>query len=314
METIADLGEHQLLQRLKPYCSEAVGDDGACLPPVPNGWQLVMTTDMLIDGVHFSDRTMAGFDVGWKAAAVNLSDVAAMGGLPQSLVMALGLPPETPTAWVEAVYQGFSACLRQYGGQLVGGDTVRSPIRTLSVTATGVVPREYLIQRHLAQAGDVVLITGPHGRSRGGLELLWQGTPQRAPALVLAHRRPRPRIDVVQFLHTLPPTPIAGMDSSDGLADAILQICQASRVGIHLNSDLIPLDAALGEQFPNQALQWTLYGGEDFELVLALPEAIAQPILTRFPESAIIGTLTAAPGDFELDGSQTFQHFAPPKA
>ena len=110
MITIKELGEQGLIQLLSQYCSNAVGDDAAVMGMTTDDRQMVVTIDMLVDGVHFSDRTTSAEDVGWRAAAVNLSDLAAMGAEPWGLVMAVGLPADTPVAWIEGVYRGFREC------------------------------------------------------------------------------------------------------------------------------------------------------------------------------------------------------------
>ncbi|MEB3312519.1 MAG: thiamine-phosphate kinase [Cyanobacteriota bacterium] len=300
-ETVAALGELGLLARLFPYCpAQVVGDDGAVLE-LPTGHRLVVTTDVLVEGVHFSDRTTSPRDVGWRAMAANLSDLAAMGAPPLALTVGLSLPPSTPVAWVEDLYQGMAACLQRWGGHLVGGDLCRSPTPTVAITALGSAPADALLYRSTAQPGQVILATGYHGLSRAGLALLLD--PQAGSGLapddrqrwIQAHQRPNPRLDVVARLQPLRGgAPVAAMDSSDGLANAVLQICQASGVGARLEAAQLPLDPALVAWVGlDQARDWCLYGGEDFELVLCLPAAIAQALQPHLgPGSAVIGEVT----------------------
>ncbi|MGQ9866690.1 MAG: thiamine-phosphate kinase [Pseudanabaenaceae cyanobacterium] len=303
---LSDLGEWELLARLRPYCSDRTGDDGAVLPMRP-GHRLVVSTDMLVDGVHFSDRTTSPVDVGWRAAAANLSDLAAMGATPLGAVVALAAPPTTEWAWVEGVYQGLQAGLQAYGATLDGGDTVRAPGRSLTVTVLGEVLPDRIWRRSAAQPGQVLWVSGPHGRSRAGLALL-QGEIQVPEPLAtewrLAHQRPRPRLDVVR---AMPPGPWAAIDSSDGLAIALLQLCQSSGVGARLDWTALPLLSAPVDD--ERARDWGLYGGEDFELVMALPPAIAADLCGRFPESRVVGTVVAAPGIPGLDTHPAFHHF-----
>ena len=214
-----------------------VGDDGAILTIAPQQ-SLVVTTDVLVDGVHFSDRTTSPFDVGWRAVAANLSDLAAMGAKPVGITVGLSLPGTTEVAWVEAVYQGMSACLEAYKTYLVGGDICRSTVVSLAITAFGEVLPQRAICRHQARPGDAIVVTGWHGLSRGGLELLLDPslgsvlTTEESQLLIEAHQRPKPRLDVLPYLTAIPSEiAIAGMDSSDGLRDAIQQICQRSGVG-----------------------------------------------------------------------------------
>ena len=338
-QTIRSVGEQGLLKIFQQYCSDVVGDDAAPMGATLPEHQMVVTTDMLIDGVHFSDRTTSAADVGWRAAAVNLSDLAAMGAKPWGLVMSVGLPPDTEIAWIEGVYQGFAECLRTYGTELVGGDTVRSPIRTFSVTAFGQVPKNQLIQRHTARVGDAIVVTGLHGLSKAGLELLFQPelkekllSPLKIRDRLLAgeelieaihqcHQRPLPRFDAIAILrkilkenNQLGEMPISGMDSSDGLADAIAQICRCSHVGAKIYWRSLPISRAVRTLAGDRALDWVLYGGEDFELVLCMPFDIAEQFVWQLSSAAIIGKIVAGN---QIDGitdrkekRSDFQHFS----
>ena len=337
-EIIKNLGEQGLLKIFRQYCSEVVGDDAAPMGATLPEHQMVVTTDMLVDGVHFSDRTTSPEDVGWRAAAVNLSDLAAMGAKPWGLVMSVGLPPDTEVEWIEDVYRGFSECLRTYSTELVGGDTVRSPIRTLSVTAFGQVHQNQVIQRHTAQVGDAIVMTGLHGLSKAGLELLLdQSLKQKfvsplkignhllsgeelVKAICRYHQRPIPRFDAIALLHQLlkqhnhiedhvKDFPIAGMDSSDGLADAIAQICRASHVGAKIFWDKLSIPELVQILAGDRALDWVLYGGEDFELVLCMPLKLAEAFVQQLPNAAIIGEIIAGNQIDRLAMRSAFQHF-----
>jgi thiamine-monophosphate kinase len=307
---VQEIGEQGLLKRVQAFCDRAiVGDDAAVIPTDP-GKSLVITTDVLVDQIHFSDRTTPPDSVGWRAAAANLSDLAAMGASPLGITVGLGLPGQTPVAWVEQLYQGMVNCLQ--GTPILGGDICRSPVITVSITAFGQVDPTHVIQRAIAQPGDAIVVTGFHGSSKAGLELLLNDQ-VGDPALIHAHQYPKPRLDVLPFL---PKTRIAGMDSSDGLADAVLQICRASQVGAQLERQAIPIYPALRES--EHMIDWALYGGEDFELVLCMPEASAQEFVRQIEGSAIVGKITAG---FEvtlidpnhppqiLSLSKGFQHF-----
>jgi thiamine-monophosphate kinase len=334
---IREIGEQGLLQRLQRFCpAEIVGDDAAVMGVQP-GRSLVVTTDMLVDGVHFSDRTTSPQDVGWRAAAANLSDLAAMGASPLGITVGLGVTGDTYVSWVEQVYEGMTACLQPYNTPIVGGDVVRSPVVTLSITAFGEAIPNRIIRRNNAQPGDAIVVTGVHGASRAGLELLLHpelgnnlNDTERNP-LIQAHQRPKPRLDVLPILwdildnYQLSITnyqlPISGMDSSDGLADAMVQICRASGVGAVVERSHIPIPDSLLNFVSSQALNWALYGGEDFELVLCLPTKFAQLLVHKLGnKSAIVGTITTdldvrlvdASGSYPeqiLSLSQGFQHF-----
>lgn len=329
--TVSQLGEQQLLKLLQSYCpSELIGDDAAVLRP-QTGFLLVITTDMLVDGVHFSDRTTSPFDIGWRTATANLSDLAAMGATPLGVTVALGLPSSLPIAKLEQIYQGMNACLQPWDTPIVGGDICRSDCLTLSMTAFGQVLPAQQILRSTAQPGDAILVTGCYGGSRAGLELLlnpdWGTSLNEAEQEKLrqAHQRPQPRLDVPLSLRQhYPELRVAGMDSSDGLADAVLQICRASGVGAVLRCDRIPIPASITTMDSQQALDWALYGGEDFELVLCLPLEPAKQMVQSLGDGAqIIGQITedctvqlidptGATPPQSLSLSQGFQHFAPP--
>ncbi|AFY68619.1 thiamine-phosphate kinase [Thalassoporum mexicanum PCC 7367] len=316
MQTVKDVGERGLIKLLRRYCSDRVGDDAALMGAMPPGYELVVTTDVLVNGIHFSETTTSAEDVGWRAAAVNLSDLAAMGATPWGVTIALGLTAATSIDWVERVYGGFTDCLQKYQTELVGGDTVRSPVITLSVTAFGQVQSNRAILRSNAQVGDAILITGAHGLSRAGLEILLH--PEKANSLSAeqiaklhrAHQRPQPRLDVPELIwqHS---DRAAGMDSSDGLADAIVQICEASGVSARLDWQAIPIptEIELVAGSKAKAIDWLLYGGEDFELVLCMPRSAAIALTQKLEEAAIIGEIVAGDINQDLDLSQSFQHF-----
>jgi thiamine-monophosphate kinase len=303
---VQDLGEQAILRRLFTFCpTEVVGDDAALLTLAPEHC-LVVTTDMLVDQVHFSDRTTHPTDVGWRAAAANLSDLAAMGATPLGITVSLGLPGALPIHWVEDLYRGLVDCLSQFNTAIVGGDVCRSSVITVGITAFGQVHPRAAWKRKNAKPGDAILVTGVHGASKAGLELLLhleQGQnldPTLRDRLIRAHQRPCPRLDVISLLWQIvgraeseeregEEIRIAAMDSSDGLADAVIQICRASGVGARLERDRIPLPEGLTNWVSEEtAIDWALYGGEDFELVLCLPFEIAEALAAELGGSAAI--------------------------
>ncbi|MEH2439966.1 thiamine-phosphate kinase [Nostoc sp.] len=332
-QQVKDIGEQGLLERLQRFCPpEIIGDDAAVLETA-SGQPLVVTTDVLVDGVHFSNLTTSPEDAGWRAAAANLSDLAAMGASPLGITVGLGLPGEVRVSWVERLYQGMTECLQKYNTSIVGGDVVRSPVTTLAITAFGQVNPSQIIRRSAAVAGDAIVVTGIHGASHAGLELLLHPElgqdlkDAERMALILAHQRPQPRLDVLPILWKILVSPcprlIAGMDSSDGLADAIIQICRASGVGAVLERRQISIPAAFDNWLtPEQALAYALYGGEDFELVLCLPQEPALALVQHLGQgAAIVGSITSGSTvllhdeqkkfpDQVLSLSQGFQHFA----
>uniref|UniRef100_UPI00359403D6 thiamine-phosphate kinase n=1 Tax=Microcoleus sp. TaxID=44472 RepID=UPI00359403D6 len=200
---IKDIGEQGLLTILQRFCpAEIVGDDAAVIA-VPADRSLVITTDMLVDRVHFSDRTTGPYYAGWRAAAANLSDLAAMGATPLAVTVALAVSADTAVDWVEEFYRGMTACLEVYHTPIVGGDVVRSPVVTVAITAFGEVEENRTIRRSNARSNWAIVATGFHGASRAGLELLLN--PEFGlnlekgdrDFLILAHQRPKPRLDVL---------------------------------------------------------------------------------------------------------------------
>ncbi len=307
--TIADIGELALIEKLKPFCAvDAIGDDAAIIETRPEH-RLVVTTDMLTENVHFSGQTTPPYTVGWRAIAANLADIAAMGATPIGITVGLGLPGHTQLSWVEALYRGMADCLNTHGGAIVGGDLCRAVQRTISITALGEVRPHQIIRRDSATTGMTVVVTGPHGASRAGLALLLEeleleskqpdGVLSYAEDWIKAHQMPVPRFDALEDLRRIIqneadatyPT-VTGMDSSDGLANALLQISSSSQIGMSIVRSAIPLPVGLSEAVgPDTALKWALYGGEDFELVLCLPPTLARAFTeTRF--ATAIGTTT----------------------
>jgi len=339
--TIADIGEIALIEKLKSFCAkDAIGDDAALMNVEPNH-RLVVTTDMLTENVHFSGRTTPPYSVGWRAAAANLADVAAMGASPLGVTVGLGLPGHTPWPWVEELYRGMEDCLKAHGGAIYGGDLCRAMQRTVSITALGQVRPQQVISRSSAVPGMTVIVTGPHGASRAGLALLLEeldltangsagDSMGNAKEWIRAHQLPVPRFDALACLRKLIenqaketdkqsyPT-ITGMDSSDGLANALLQMSESSKVGIEVVRSQIPLPTGLSAAVGDEtALKWALHGGEDFELVLCLPPDLASKFTeTHFATAIGTTTDTGIVKIVETAGSdvgtrlahQSFQHF-----
>jgi thiamine-monophosphate kinase len=325
---VADLGETGLLELIFPYCSSgSVGDDAATILPSP-GRAIVLTGDVLVENVHFSERTTSPYDVGWRAAAANLSDLAAMGASALGITVSLSLPSTVPIVWIEAMYAGLRDCTQRYGTGIVGGDITRAKELHVAVSAIGEVLPQRTIYRRRACVGDAIVVTGDHGNSRAGLELLLNPpapnsgiSPAAANDLIRNHQQPQPRFDAIKILERISPDrlDVAGMDTSDGLADAIVQVCEASGVGARVDRVRLPISRALQTLFPHQASQWCLYGGEDFELLLCMPIDLADRFVRTLGGSAtIIGEIIAdqtislvdGSAEVKLDRAAAFQHFS----
>lgn len=338
-ETLADLGEWELIRRLGAFAPPGqFADDAALLARAhDSAEQLVVNSDVLVEGVHFSDATTGPADVGWRAAAANLSDLAAMGCTEVvGLTVALVAPGGTDWCWVEGVYEGLQQALAAHGGEILGGDCSGGGQRLLAITALGRLSRDGgAIRRADGRPGDLLVCTGPHGLSRLGLALL-QGemqlstgernereTAALATRAIGAHRRPQPRFDAVHALLTSRPPALAwrvgGCDSSDGLAAAVAAIAAASGCAALLDRHALPLDPAMAA-LP-EAERWCLDGGEDFELVLALEPAWADALMECLPGTTAIGRLESggradhlgwsdgSPWPGAASGIAGFQHF-----
>jgi len=327
--SLAELGEWGLLERIAHFAPPGQLDDDAALLAERGGAVLVINTDVLVEGVHFSEATMGPADLGWRAAAANLSDLAAM-GCREVIGLTVGLvaPPATRWAWVESVYRGLSQALACHGGHLLGGDCSSGQQRLLAITALGRLGREGAIRRCDGRPGDRLISTGPHGLSRLGLALLRQEplpgaiSPKMRARALQAHRRPVPRLDAVAALAESRPAGldwrVGGTDSSDGLAAAVAVIARGSHCCALLDRQALPLAEAMVGLAEAEA--WCLAGGEDFELVLALDPAWAAALLRVLPGSTEIGrlaefsSLTDAPvhwlsGEPLEPESQGFSHF-----
>jgi len=237
-----------------------VGDDCAMLRPNA-GLELALTTDMLVEGRHFA----AGADarsLGHKSLAVNLSDLAAMGAAPRWALLALGLPA-ADAKWVEQFAAGFFALAERHGVELIGGDTTRSPLLTISITAIGELPAGVALYRSAAQAGDDIWVSGELGGAALAL---------RRPEIAEAKRRldwPEPRVELGERLRGLARSAI---DVSDGLAGDLAHIAERSRVGAVVEYERIPRPAVFKSLDAALARECLLSGGDDYELVFtALP-------------------------------------------
>lgn len=276
-------GEFGLIERIRATYAGAkadglalpMGDDAAVIE-VPSDRQVVVTTDLLIEGVHFRRDWSDFYSIGWKAAAVNLSDIAAMGADPTFAFVSLALPLDETVEGVERLYDGFCDCLNRYGARLAGGDTnAAAQGLVINVTQLGTVPRGQALTRSGAKPGDVLLVTGTLGDSAAGLGLLTQlgvGKAEKMhPALILAHRRPQPRIVAARAMCGTGRVH-ASMDISDGLVGDARKLCAASGVGARIHADALPLSEALkaaAGELGQEAFEIALRGGEDFELLLA---------------------------------------------
>ena len=310
--------EHRLIESIKSWTGERlIGDDCAILP----GRGLV-TADSLVQGTHFLLPGISYEDLGWKSIAVNLSDVAAMAGRPRFAIVSLTLPDDVSEADFEKLFGGMLDCARSYRCRIVGGDLTRGPVLVVSITVIGDEHESGVLRRSTALPGDVVVVTGDFGASAAGLWLL-QKSIKRAQHCLNKHFRPLPRLCESWALVRQTGGRGAMMDASDGLADALIQLASASQVGITVQAEKIPLHPETIEvsvEADVEAMDWALYGGEDYELVACLSESDWQAISSSptNPFTAI-GQVTSQAGQIVLktqkgeiqriDLNRAFQHW-----
>jgi thiamine-monophosphate kinase len=249
---------------------EGIGDDAAVWTP-PHGSDLVITTDALVEDVHFRLDWTDWRSLGHKMLAVNLSDMAAMGARPAIATIVLGLTGGETVGDVMNLYAGAGALAAAHGTGLVGGDVVRSPGGVmLSVTVIGSVKEGEAVLRSGARAGDLIAVTGTLGASAAGMALLEQGSDSSATGELLrvSHLRPNPRIAVGAIMHSHGVS--AAMDLSDGLLGDLPKILAASGVSARVDVDRLPIIPAVRALFPERAEDFALRGGEDYELLVTL--------------------------------------------
>lgn len=287
------VGEFGLINRIagifggqkQPGLIQGIGDDAAVVK-IGHGLAMIFTTDMLIEDVHFSLEYEDFFDIGWKSLAVNLSDIASMGGRPKWGVVSVGLPVNIPVDNVDKLAQGIASLARKYQVAIVGGDTVKSPDRlVINIALLGESAQKDVLYRRGAVAGDALFVTGKLGEAAAGLEALKTGR-QISKLLLKRYRRPEPRIKESALLvkHKLASSMI---DVSDGLSLSVKFICQQSKTGAKIYLDKIPLNRQLASNNYQQALHWALNGGEDYELLFTVPPPKIKKALGFFPKGLI---------------------------
>lgn len=249
-----------------------IGDDAAVWQP-SRSQRSVVSTDALIEGVHFSRDWMSPDEIGWRAMAANLSDLAAMAARPRLGTVALGVPPQWSSEALLQCYGGMARCARAYGLAIAGGDLVRAPVLTISITVIGEVRATHVKTRAGARSGDVFAITGALGASRAGLDVLRGAVKldeRAAAAARTAHVTPEPRIAMGRWLGASRHVH-AMMDCSDGLSTDLARMARASGVGARI--ERVPVAdaaAAAANALGVDPVGYALAGGEDFELLIAV--------------------------------------------
>ena len=310
------MGEFELIEKIRssfsvPGGMTGIGDDCAVIPQ-KEGMDTLVSTDMLVEGVHFLSDDIAPADLGWKSAAVNISDIAAMGGRPVSTYLSIALPRNIGEEWVMRFIEGYRSISGMFGVPLLGGDTCSSPDRLcISVTVLGECAHGKAVLRSGARPGDSICVTGTLGDSAAGLKAILEGRRRDDPVdrLIYAHYHPVPEVEAGLFLAS---TGLVSsmMDVSDGVASDIRHIMEESGVGAEIHTDRIPLSDELQKAcslFGWDPLSLALEGGEDYCLLFTCPPGSELPV-----EHTVIGEITDT-GRLEWPGSgrnyQGFRHF-----
>ncbi len=333
---MAGFTEEELVAAIRTILKEdaagvllGLGDDAAVVEP--GSHLIVLTADLLVEGVHFRRETTSAHDLGYKALAVNVSDVAAMGGSPRYALISVGIPQDVEMAWVVELYAGLRDAASEYAMTIVGGDTSRSGSVLISVAVTGEVGHDLAVTRSGARPGDRVVVTGTLGAAAGGLRLA--SAPKHSVAavasssgreLLAAYARPQARVGEGQTLAREGAT--AMIDVSDGLAIDLGRLCRESGVGATVVLSGIPVASSLSElrsALGAEPLELALEGGEDYELLATLPPRAvpltAQLLKDRFGTPLTdIGEIRAGEGlvAVQADGSERpleatgWDHFA----
>jgi thiamine-monophosphate kinase len=320
---ISALGEFGLIDRLAAGLApqrtdtlKGIGDDAAVLEY--GGSPVVVTTDMLVEGIHFDLMYQPLKHLGYKAIVVNLSDICAMNAVPRHVTVSIALSNRFSVEAVEELYDGMRTACRAYGVDLVGGDTTASPRGlVISVTAIGSALKEKLVYRSGAKPGDILCVTGDLGAAYLGLQILerekqvFLADPQMQPQLsdkeylIRRQLKPEARLDSVEYFEKAGLVPTAMIDVSDGLASDLMHICKASGTGAFLEEAQVPIhdEARLqAMEFRLDPITCALHGGEDYELLFAVTPGDLDKV--RFMDSVyIIGEITPAEDGVKLHTS-----------
>ena len=311
---IATLGEFGLIDRLtegiKPENESTkygVGDDAAVLS-YPSEKQLLVTTDLLMEGVHFDLTYVPLKHLGYKSAVVNFSDIYAMNGTPRQITVSLALSKRFSVEDMEELYSGIRLACQQYHVDIIGGDTSSSLTGlAISITCIGDADKDKVVYRNGAKPNDLICITGNLGAAYMGLQLLerekrvLRGVKDPEPEfkgneyLLQRYLKPAARKDIVELLAEEKIVPTSMIDLSDGLASDLLQICKASKCGARIYLDRIPIarqTTAFAEEIHTDPVVAALNGGEDYELLFTVPLALQERVM-RMGGVDVIGHITA---------------------
>ncbi|MFC1968991.1 thiamine-phosphate kinase [Chloroflexota bacterium] len=304
---VSELGEFRLIDLLEKMVAASkgnqafrqqlvigIGDDAAVWQD--KGALQLATTDSLVQDVHFSLDTATWYELGWKALAVSLSDIAAMGGVAQYALVTLALPPDTEVEDITALFQGMLKLAQPSGLAIAGGDIVRSSVIMITTMVTGSTPdREHVLMRSAAKPGERIAVTGYPGAAAAGMKMLQDNRQPDSEAtayLRQAFLQPEPRLAEGMLLVSNGVK--AAIDISDGLMADLTHICQASHVGARVEVDRLPIAPAVKDIFGDNSLELALSGGEDYELLFtASTEIIEKVARAASCPITVIGEITA---------------------
>jgi thiamine-monophosphate kinase len=273
-QKVSELGEVGLVRRIIERIGESKegetwsGDDTAVI--FPPGPRLLMTTDFVVEGIDFTLDTFPADAIGWKAFAVNVSDIAAMGGIPEHSLVSMALRPDMEVSVVDAILDGMLAAAEKWGVSLVGGDLSQADEIMVSVALLGSLVVEKAVLRSGATPGDAIFVTGSLGGAAAGLEELRAGAKGEPTDAMRRQMYPEPRLKAGQVIAEAGAT--AMIDLSDGLAVDLSHLLHASHIGCQVDPDAIPIHEGLAGKPRDEALDIAITGGEDFELLFTMSE------------------------------------------
>lgn len=332
--SLKDIGEFGFIKKISRGCLirpesiiKAIGDDAAAFTTDPAQISLI-TTDLLVERIHFLRNSISGFDLGYKSLAVNLSDIAAMGGTARESFVSIAIPKDCPLDYLEAIYDGMKDLATKFKVNILGGDTTSSKVDLIiNVVVHGTVAREEMLCRDAAKPDDIIFSTGCLGDSKAGLHLILNNIPAESDELrnlLRAHLLPAPHLREGRFLAQQPAVK-AAIDTSDGLSSDLGHIAEESGVGAALYADKIPLSGDLKsfcQQFDFDPVEYALAGGEDYTLLCTVSaegaEAIARNFQKKFNRPLFkIGEITSGmelkinypDGSTKLFGRTGWDHF-----
>ena len=291
---LKQIGEFGFIHKISRGCLirpdniiKAIGDDAAAFT-VASDLVSLITTDLLVERIHFIRKTISGFDLGYKSLAVNLSDIAAMGGEAREAFVSIGIPPDCPLDYLEAVYDGMKHLAAKFDVNILGGDTTRSEIDLIiNVVVHGTAARDQLLCRDMAEPGDIIFSTGYLGDSKAGLHLILNRLPvdsTEMQTLYRAHVLPEPHLREGRFLASQSGIR-AAIDISDGLSSDLGHIAEQSAVGAAIYASEIPISVSLQtfcDAFGFDPLEYALRGGEDYTLLCTVAPGKATEIAQKF--------------------------------